>query len=211
MVFSNSLSLYINLNLHNHNHPILFMNDNKLVWTICTYITHIIHYAMTNADLEWISRNIDAIVKSVHIEAYTTYTTCTTGLHNLRTSPTTSTFKWKRMVINRPTSCHGTWVHWRIEFNWFNKLKYNSKSWRPILNPQSWILQCKQGNLETNNGQEHSTNAKTYILWCLPALTSIHAHQISNTNVKTALLLGHSYIKVDMALEIVTLTSRNTH
>ena len=45
-----------------------------------------------------------------------------------------------------------------------------------------------------------------------PALTSIRrAHQISNTNVKTALLLSHSYPKVDVALEIVTLTSRNTH
>ena len=31
---------------------------------------------MTNAKLEWISRNIDAIVVSVHIEAYTTYRTC---------------------------------------------------------------------------------------------------------------------------------------
>ena len=56
-------------------------------------------------------------------------------LFNLRTSPTTSTLKWKRMVINIPTSCHGTWVHWRIEINIFNKVKYNSNNWWPILNP----------------------------------------------------------------------------
>jgi hypothetical protein len=31
MVFSNTLSVYINLNLHNYNHPILFIN-NKEMW-----------------------------------------------------------------------------------------------------------------------------------------------------------------------------------
>jgi hypothetical protein len=31
MVFSNTLSLYINLKLHNYNHPILFLNNKELL------------------------------------------------------------------------------------------------------------------------------------------------------------------------------------
>ena len=39
------------------------------MWAISTYITHIVHYAMTKANLGWITSNIEVVVLSVHIEA----------------------------------------------------------------------------------------------------------------------------------------------